>query len=105
MSRQTLIVLVIILSIFNGIFSPWVFVAVGFAPAWMPGFLPFEPQTLFYCASLLISTLTLLVSGVPAALAERVLKRELSPEGSIWIWIAAAALLCIPGIEALIAQL
>ncbi len=105
MSRDQLLVFVVLVAVFNGIFSPWVFLAIGFAPAWMPAFLPFEPQVMFYCSSLLISTLTLLVSGVPAALAERVLKSELSPSGALWIWLSAALLMSVPAIEGLIKQL
>jgi hypothetical protein len=105
MSREQLFVLVILMCILNGIFSPWVLIAVGFAPAWMPGFVPYGPGTLFYGASLLISTMTLLVSGLPAALAERILRDDIGPVGTLWIWLAGATLMSLPAIEAVIKQL
>lgn len=105
MDRDQIFVFVVIVCIFNGLFSPWLLVAVVNAPAWMPGFIPYSPQLLFYGASLLVSSLTLLVSGVPAALVERFLKDEVSPAGVLWIWLAAAGLLSIPAFEQAIARL
>lgn len=105
MSRENLLVAVIIVSILNGIFSPWVWLAVGMAPAWMPGFVGYTTETLFYGGSLLISTMTLLVSGVPAALSERFLRDDLSPTGVMWLWLSCALLLSLPAVEGLVAQL
>jgi len=104
MSRDQVMVLVLLMAIFNGLFSPWVLIAVGFAPAWMPGFLPYTPQLLFYGASLIVSTLTFLASGVPAALAERLLD-EVTPTGSLWIWFAGACALSLPALDNAIAML
>lgn len=105
MSREQLFVMVLLVCIFNGIFSPWVFIAVGFAPAWLPGFIAYEPGPLFYGASLLISTLTLLLSALPAALVERLLRSEVGPVGALWIWLAGAGILAIPALENVIKQL
>lgn len=105
MSRDNLLILVLVVSIANGILSPWIWIAISFAPAWMPSFLPFSTQTLFYGGSLLVSTFTFLLAGVPAALAERYLKDELPAEGSLWVWLGAALLLSIPSIEGLIGQI
>jgi hypothetical protein len=104
MTRDHVLVLALLVAIFNGIFSPWVLIAVGFAPAWMPGFLPFTPQLLFYGASLLVSTLTFLVAGLPAALAERALS-EVTPVGALWIWFAGACVLSLPAVDNVIAML
>lgn len=104
MSRDQVFVVVILICIFNGLFSPWLLVAVVNAPAWMPGFLPYTQSVLFYGASLLVSSLTLLVSGVPAALAERYLAGEVSATGAVWIWAAGAGLLSIPAIEQAVAM-
>lgn len=105
MERDQIFVFTAIVCIFNGLFSPWILIAVLNAPAWMPGFIPYTREVLFYGASLLISALTLLVSGVPAALVERFLKDEVSPAGVLWIWLAGAFLLSIPAVEQVIALL
>ena len=104
MSRDHVMVLVLLVAIFNGLFSPWVLIAVGMAPAWMPNFLPYTPQLLFYGASLLVSTLTFLVAAAPAALAERFLN-EVTQVAALWIWFAVAGVLSIPAIENAIAMM
>lgn len=104
MSRDQVLVFVLLVAIFNGLFSPWVLIAVGFAPAWMPNFLPYSPPLLFYGASLLVSTLTFLVAGVPAAIAERLLD-EVTPLSALWIWFATACVLSLPAIDNAIAML
>jgi hypothetical protein len=104
MSRDQVMIFVLLVAIFNGLFSPWVLVAVGMAPAWMPNFLPYTPPLLFYGASLLVSTLTFLVAAAPAALAERFLD-EVTPVGALWIWFAVACVLSVPAIENAIAMM
>lgn len=104
MSRDQVLILVLLVAIFNGLFSPWVLIAVGFAPAWMPNFLPYNPPLLFYGASLLISTLTFLLSAVPAAIAERVLD-EVTPTAALWIWFAGGCVISLPAIQNAISML
>jgi hypothetical protein len=56
------------------------------------------PLTLMF-ASLMVSTATIIVGGVPAAIYERVLgASDDSTEGSLWIWLAGTALLTLPAI-------
>ncbi|MCC6776650.1 MAG: hypothetical protein IT537_08450 [Hyphomicrobiales bacterium] len=56
------------------------------------------PLTLMF-ASLMVSTGTIILAGVPAALYERwVGAREDSTEASLWIWLAGTALLTLPAI-------
>ena len=54
---------------------------------------------IFYFASLMLSTATIILGGIPAAIYERAygIKDE-SSEGSLWIWLAGTALLAIPAI-------
>lgn len=104
MSRDQVLILVLLVAIFNGLFSPWVLIAVGFAPAWMPSFLPYAPPLLFYGASLLVSTLTFLVAALPAAVAERLLD-EVTQVGALWIWFGFACVLSLPAMENAIAML
>jgi hypothetical protein len=48
-------------------------------------------------ASLMVSTATLILGGVPAAIYERVQGiKEDSSEVSLWIWLAGTAILALP---------
>jgi hypothetical protein len=56
---------------------------------------PLTNETVFYGASLLVSTATLLLSAVPAAIAERL---GLPLEKAMWIWLGGAGLLVLIGL-------
>ena len=48
-------------------------------------------------ASLMVSTATIILGGIPAAIYERVVgAKEDSTEASLWIWLAGTALLTLP---------
>jgi hypothetical protein len=56
------------------------------------------PLTLMF-ASLMVSTATIIVGGIPAALYERFVgAKDDSTETSLWIWLAGTAILTIPAI-------
>ena len=56
------------------------------------------PLTLMF-TSLMVSTATIILAGIPAAIYERVTGvREDSTEASMWIWLAGTALLTLPAI-------
>jgi hypothetical protein len=56
------------------------------------------PLTLMF-ASLMASTATIIVGGIPAAIYERVVgAKGDSLETSLWIWLAVTALLTLPAI-------
>jgi hypothetical protein len=56
------------------------------------------PLTLLF-ASLMVSTATIIIGGIPAAIYERFIRAEHdSTEGSLWIWLAGTAVLTIPAI-------
>lgn len=90
MNRDLPLVLAVGTCIANGIFSPHVLALIGFAPLWYPSFLPLHPSLLFYGASLLLSTFTLVASGVVAALFERLTGRRESDTLSMFVWLLAA---------------
>ena len=84
----------------NGIFnqalvpSAYLFVKV-LAPALLFGN---EPLTLMF-ASLLVSTATIIVAGIPAAIYERIIgAKDDSTETSLWIWMACTGLLTLPAV-------
>ncbi len=50
-------------------------------------------------SSLVVSTATIILGGIPAAIYERFVGAEDdSPIGSLWIWLAGTALLTLPAI-------
>ena len=56
------------------------------------------PLTLMF-ASLMVSTATIILGGIPAALYERFIgAKEDSTDVSMWIWLAGTALLTLPAI-------
>jgi hypothetical protein len=56
------------------------------------------PLTLMF-ASLMVSTATIILGGIPAAIYERLSgAQDDSTEVSLWIWLAGTAILTIPAI-------
>ena len=56
------------------------------------------PLTLLF-SSLMVSTATIILGGIPAAIYERVRGiKDDSTETSLWIWLAGTALLTLPAI-------
>ena len=48
-------------------------------------------------ASLMVSTATIILGGIPAAIYEHIIgAKENSTEVSLWIWLAGTALLTLP---------
>ena len=83
----------------NGIFNPLIVFAYIWSKVFM-SFPLFEVEALiFYFASLMLSTATIILGGVPAAIYERFagIKGDSTPT-SLWIWLAGTAVLTIPAI-------
>ena len=82
----------------NGLFNQdWVLIALIpmniLAPALLFGSVPL---TLMF-SSLMVSTATVILAGIPAAIYERVIgAKEASTEASLWIWLAGTGLLALP---------
>lgn len=98
MNEQGLFVATVAAAMYNGIFSPLSFVVFQWAPAWMPGFVPFSVATALYGSSLIVATATLLIGGLPAALYERYRRLPASSSTSCLIWLIGAILLTLPAI-------
>ena len=47
-------------------------------------------------ASLMVSTATVILGGIPAAIYERATGTPESSDASLWIWLAGTALLALP---------
>jgi hypothetical protein len=99
--RLVLLAGVVAIAVFNG---------RGFSPAFDPLLYlltPFVRGTplgtqmgFYYTTSVLLSLLTFVFSGLPAALYERVLRHRKSSIVSMLIWLAVAALLTYPAYKA-----
>ena len=85
------------LAIVNGIFSPFVLAVFVLYPVWYPGWAPAYTQLVYMGSSLILSTLTLMISGVPAALYART-SRSPRPQIAGLIWVTVAALLTLPAV-------
>jgi hypothetical protein len=94
MTPQTLFLLTISLSLANGLFSPMLGPVFALWPLWYPQAITPVPELIFYGASLIVATGTLLVSAVPAAVAER---SGLGLDRAMWVWLAGAAVLLLLG--------
>ena len=82
--------------IFNQLFLLFALIHLQIlAPALLFGSVPL---TLMF-ASLMVSTMTIVLGGIPAAIYERFIgAKDDSSETSLWIWLAGTAILTIPAI-------
>jgi hypothetical protein len=94
--RQTLLIVIVALCIVNGIFSPYLKLAIPIALVLMPELFPRTLEWVLFWSSVLLASATLLFSGVPAALYERLAGGNGAPGAAIWIWLGAAAALSAP---------
>ncbi len=98
MARHWYFIGIAFFGMINGIFNQlWLIFALIhvqiLAPALLFGSVPL---TLMF-ASLMVSTATVILAGIPAALYERYAGiEEDSSETSLWIWLAGAGVLTLP---------
>lgn len=109
MQPQTLLVTVVALSLFNGLFSPVLVLVYRAVPLWLPYLFPGLSELLivsefvFYVASLIVATTTLFVSGVPAALVERLTGADSRTSSlPMYVWLAGAAFLTTPAVMGIV---
>ena len=99
LDRQTLFLMVLGLCIANGIFSPYLNIAIPVTAVLMPEIFPRTAEWVLFWSSIMLSSATLLFSGVPAALSERLAPGAAESTVSTWIWLAGAALLTLPAVK------
>lgn len=97
--RQTLFLLVLGISVANGIFSPFLNIAIPVAAVLLPELFPRTVEWVLFWSSVLLASATLLLSGVAAALYERLIERNAEGTVSMWIWLAGAAALSLPAAQ------
>jgi hypothetical protein len=88
--------------IVNGMFSPYLTIAIPVSAALMPELFPRTAEWVLFWGSIFLSSATLLFSGVPAALYERLIARNPESEASMWIWLAGAVVLTLPAVVRLL---
>ena len=99
MDRNFLFFAVVGISVLNGLFSPLLAIAVPIAAVLMPEVFPRSVGWVLFFSSLLVASGTLLFSGVPAALYERLVDRARGGQVALWIWRGGAALLALPALR------
>lgn len=91
--------LILGICVVNGIFSPFLNIAVPIAGVLMPEVFPKSPGWVLFFSSLLVSSATLFASGVPAALYERLIDRNPESKVSLYIWLAGTLALTLPALR------
>lgn len=97
--RDLALLATIALALVNGLDVSPAFDSVSF---WLYAFARgsplFDGDIFYYLTSVVISAMTLLVAGIPAALYERARGLRQSTPGSLTIWLLATLLLTLPTI-------
>lgn len=99
------IVLIVGIAILNGIFSPYLIGVFALQGIWYPFFLPPMLPLAFALSSLILSTLTLMAAGVPAALYERLTSGGTSSFASGLIWLGGVLVLSLPAVPNIVKAL
>jgi hypothetical protein len=95
LAPQNVFVAIVGLCLVNGFVSPMLGVVWALHPVWMPEMVPLTNESVFYGASLIVSTTTLLLSAVPAAIVERM---GMPLPQAMWAWFGGAAVLVLIGL-------
>jgi hypothetical protein len=99
--RSTLFPVIAGICVANGIFSPYLAIALQVVPVLMPELFPKTVGWALFFSSIFIASGTLLAAGVPAALFERLFERNPEGTASMWIWLIGVTLLSLPALEAI----
>jgi hypothetical protein len=99
LDKKQIFIGIAMLSLFNGMFSPFVPLVIGISPFWLPEWIEGSFAIVLYLAVLIMAFTTMLVAGVPAAVYERMTGAQGSTERSMYIWLGATALLSLPAVS------
>jgi hypothetical protein len=104
MERQWYYIGIAFFGMINGMFNPLRVVSYLFTSTFLSVPLFGSQSLIFYFSSLMLSTATVIVGGIPAAIYERMIgAKDDSTVVSLWIWLAATAILTLPAIGAFLA--
>jgi hypothetical protein len=99
MSRNAFYIGIAFFGMINGLpfFNPLYIPTLGYSVKLMAAPLFESPALIAYFASMMLSTATVILAGIPAAIYERVVgAKDDSTDASMWIWFAGTAILAIP---------
>jgi hypothetical protein len=86
-----------ILSLVNGMhFSPWYDLMLVPVAALSSSFWISSQLIIFYLTSLVLSLITVIIAGIPAALYERAMGLAMSNVRSLQLWMLATAIVAAP---------
>ena len=100
MDRTFYYIGIALFGVVNGLFNQtWLLFALIHTQILSPALLFGSVGLTLMFASLMVSTATIIVGGIPAAIYEHVIgAKDDSTEISMWIWLAGTALLTLPAI-------
>ena len=101
MERKFYFIGIAFFGMINGIpfFNPFYLVAFGYSIQLMAAPLFENTSLIAYFASLMLSTATVILGGIPAAIYEHFVgAKDDSTVTSLWIWLAGTAILAIPAV-------
>jgi hypothetical protein len=97
MDRNLYYVGIAFFGMINGMFSPLRMDSFLFTSTFLSAPLFGSQGLIFYVSSLMLSTATVILGGIPAAIYERFVgAQQDSTEASLWIWLAGTAILTLP---------
>lgn len=97
MSRNFYYIGIAFFGMINGLFNQlWLIFALVYVQTFAAPLLFGSVSLTLMFASLMVSTATIILGGIPAAIYERVTGASDSNDASLWIWLAGTALLTLP---------
>lgn len=97
MSRNFYYIGIAFFGMINGIFNQlWLIFALVYVQTFAAPLLFGSVSLTLMFASLMVSTATIILGGIPAAIFERVTGASDSNDASLWIWLVGTALLTLP---------
>jgi hypothetical protein len=98
MSPFTIFAIILGVCALNGMFSPFLRLSMAVVLALLPEWFPPNIHWLLFFGAVFLSSLTLVVGGIPAALYERLWEGEPFTGVSMYIWLACCVLLTLPAL-------
>ncbi len=100
MDRSAYFVAIAFFGMINGLFNQtWLLFTLLHVQILAPALLFGSVSLTLMFSSLMVSTATIILAGIPAAIYERIVgAKDDSTDASMWIWLAGTALLTLPAV-------